>query len=147
LKLDPDDFTDFMDKLESAKVVQAVGTNNHVPGGQIWGLVRDKFNDFYQIAQAVRSGQYEFPPEPMPTPPVPEAKPKTVAKAANSEEKQLEALCVAVGKELAKSKERIVMLEDDLAKAKAKHSEEERRYTLFCSELDRLRHPAKPSLR
>lgn len=153
-KLDPDDFMDFMDKLESAKVVQAVGTNSRVVGGQIWGLARDKFSDFYQIAQAVRSGQYEFPPEPEPVLPTEEVKPKRPSKAnkvapraQSSAEKQLEALCEAMGKLLSKSKERIKMLEDELRQAQAEHSEEERRHNVFCSELDGLRHRTKPPTR
>jgi DNA gyrase/topoisomerase IV subunit A len=129
-----EEFLDFMEKLESVKASAKIGTNDFSAGGYVWSLVRDKFSDFYQIAQAVRSGQYEFPSEPLPI---------LEPTQSSAEEEQLMVLCRATAKELSKSKESVKKLEEELRQAKAKYSEDERRHKVFCSELDKLRHPAK----
>ena len=131
---DDEEFLNFMEKLESVKASAKIGTNDFSAGGYVWSLVRDKFSDFYQIAQAVRSGQYEFPSEPLPI---------LEPTQSSVEEEQLMALCRATAKELSKSKESVKKLEEELRQAKAKYSEDERRHKVFCSELDKLRHPVK----
>lgn len=134
--LESEEFLDFMDKLESVKAVAKIGANQVSEVGHVWGVVRDKFTDFYRIAQAVQSGQYEFSPEPVGL--APEIQPSPA-------EERLEALCQAMAKELAESRNRIKKLQEDMASAQADYSEEERRYKVFCSELGMLRRSAKPS--
>ncbi len=142
--LEPDEFLDFVEKLESVKVVAKVGVNSNSDVGHVWGLVRDKFSDFCQVLQAVRSGQYEFPPEPSS---LLESEPSVISSPPSGTEEQLEALVSAMAQELSKSEGNIKGLEQALALAKAEHSEKDYSYRIFRSELDRLRRLAKPPTR
>lgn len=138
LAMNPEEFLDLMEKLEAVKAVAKIGTNSHSTGGHVWGVVQDKFNDFYRVAQAVRSGQYEFSPEepvlpsselPMDTaqPPVGGSK---INKVSTTERLSAE-LCKALAEEIARHDKTIKRLEDELAKAREARSDSVQRFNSF----------------
>ncbi len=142
LAMNTDEFLDFMEKLESVKAMARIGTNGQSTGGYVWGLVRDKFGDFYQIAQAVRSGEYEFPREdpapmaPEPTTPPPAANQKTTK--VSTFEKLAAAMCKAAGEEIAESDKKIKSLEAELVQVREARVESVRRFNLFRQEPHKL---------
>ena len=142
LAMNKDEFLDFMEKLESVKATAKIGANGQSIGGYVWGLVRDKFSDFYQIAQAVRSGQYEFPRE---EPAVMAPEPATPPRPVNQKtakvptlEKLATAMCEAAGEEIAESDKKIKSLEAELVQIREARVESVRRFNLFRQELNKL---------
>lgn len=147
LDMAPEMFLGLMERLEAVKAVARIGANGHSTGGQVWGLVRDKFGEFYRVAQAVRLGQHQFPPDeeddPMPalhtnpTSPLPAPTRSSKVGKASTTEKLSAALCEALAKEIAENDKTIKRLEEELGQAREARAESVQRFNSFRQALYR----------